>query len=240
MALPLLDGDSKIVLTTKLESKPYVNMTIKVMNDFGVSVQETEYGYFVKGNQIYKKRDYVVEGDWSQAAFFLVAGSINGDIMLRGLDINSIQGDKEIINVLRKFGANIEVHNNDKYNSVYENYKDKENIVNDNLLGNSLNESYIHVKKSNLNGIEIDVADIPDTVPSIAVAAMYANGKTIIKGGERLRLKESDRIESVVSNLRKLGVQVEEKQDGMIIDGIGNMRYKYYRYGFYSEVKLMI
>ncbi|MCM1113936.1 MAG: 3-phosphoshikimate 1-carboxyvinyltransferase [Clostridium sp.] len=193
LALPILDGDSKIVLTTKLESKPYVDMTIKVMADFGVSVEECEYGYFIKGGQSYQKRDYTVESDWSQAAFFLVAGAVNGDVTLKGLDLNSAQGDKAIVDILKAFGADIEI-----------------------------GENYIRAKKSSLNGIEIDVSDIPDTVPALAVAAAFANGTTVIKGGERLRLKESDRIESVVSNLKRLGVVVEEKPDGMVITG-GNV-----------------
>lgn len=189
-ALPLLDGDSKIVITTKLESKPYVDMTIKILSDYGISVEETQYGYFVKGSQKYTVRDYTVESDWSQAAFFLVAGAIGGDITLKGLDLTSTQGDKEIINVLKRFGADITTDGNT-----------------------------IRCKKSSLNGITVDVTDIPDTVPAIAVAAAYAKGTTVICGGERLRLKESDRITSVVSNLKKMGVDACERQDGMVIVG---------------------
>ena len=194
LALPILDGDSEIVLTTELQSKPYVDMTIKVMSDYGVHIEERENGYFIKGNQTYKKRDYTVESDWSQAAFFLVGGALNGDVTLKGLDVNSTQGDKEIVDILKQFGADIEIGND-----------------------------YIRAKRSDLNGIEIDVTDIPDTVPALAVAAAFAKGTTVIKGGERLRLKESDRIESVVSNLKRLGVAVEEKPDGMIITG-GNAK----------------
>jgi len=194
LALPLLDKDSEIILTTELQSKPYVDMTIKVMSDYGVHIKKIKDGYFVKGNQTYQKRNYVVEGDWSQAAFFLLAGVINGDITLKGLDMNGEQGDKQIINVLKRFGANIEV-----------------------------NQNGIHVKKSILKGTKIDVSDIPDTVPSLACAASFAKGTTIITGAERLRYKESDRIESVVSNLKRLGIDVLEKQDGMIING-GNVK----------------
>ena len=192
LALPVLDGDSEIILTTELQSKPYVDMTIKVMADYGVKVQETENGYFVKGNQEYNILDYTVESDWSQAAFFLAGGVLSGDVILRGLDINSPQGDKEIVNALKCFGADIEI-----------------------------GADYIRAKKSELEGIEIDVTDIPDTVPALAVTAAFAKGTTVIKGGARLRLKESDRIESVVSNLRRMGVEVEEKPDGMIITGGG-------------------
>lgn len=119
-----------------------------------------------------------------------MGGAISGDVTLKGLDMNSAQGDKEIVNVLKRFGADIEI-----------------------------NETGIRSRKSKLSGITIDVTDIPDTVPALAVAASFAHGKTIIKGGERLRYKESDRIESVVSNLKKMGIEVEETQDGMIITG---------------------
>lgn len=190
LALPILEEDSEIVLTTKLESKPYVDLTVKVLSDFGVAVEETEYGYFVKGNQKYIQRDYTVESDWSQAAFFLAVGAIGGDITLKGLRADSAQGDKEIVEIIRRFGADIEI-----------------------------NESGIRCRKSALHGTEIDVTDIPDTVPAIAVTAAFAEGKTVITGAERLRYKESDRIESVVTNLKKMGVQVEETRDGMIITG---------------------
>lgn len=190
LALPLLEDDSKIVLTTPLQSKPYVDMTLKVMADYGVSVDETEYGYFVKGNQAYKPMDYVVESDWSQSAFFLVAGALFGDIKLFGLDLKSKQGDKEIVEILKHFGADIDA-----------------------------NDSFVSVKKSTLHGIEIDATDIPDMVPSLAVVGAYANGTTVIKGAERLRYKESDRIESVVTNLKKMGIDVTPTKDGMIIKG---------------------
>lgn len=192
LALPILDGDSKIILTTKLQSKPYVDMTIKVMADFGVEVEQTDYGYFIKGNQSYNQRDYIVESDWSQAAFFLAAGAIGGDITLCGFDMNSTQGDKKIVDILAQFGADISV-DGDK----------------------------VFCKKSSLRGIEIDATDIPDMVPSLAVIASFAQGETVIRGAERLRFKESDRIQSVVYNLNQMGVDVCETQDGMIITGGG-------------------
>lgn len=190
LALPILDGDSEIVLTTELQSKPYVDMTVKVMADFGVKIEERENSYFIPGNQVYQKRDYTVEADWSQAAFFMVAGALFGDVTLTGLDVNSTQGDKKIADILKKFGADVTVNN--------------DSVV---------------VKKSQLHGIEINATDIPDMVPSLAVAGIYASGKTIITGAQRLRYKESDRIESIVYNLKKLGADVEETADGMEILG---------------------
>lgn len=190
LALPILDGDSEIVLTTELQSKPYVDMTVKVMADYGVRVEERENSYFIPGNQRYSVRDYTVEADWSQAAFFMVAGALYGDVRLCGLDINSAQGDKRIVDVLRQFGADV-----------------------------SVETSAVIVKKSDLRGTEIDATDIPDMVPSIAVAAAYAQGKTVIKGAQRLRFKESDRIKSIIYNLERLGADVKETEDGMIITG---------------------
>ncbi len=190
LALPVLEADSRIILTTALQSKPYVDMTVKIMGDFGVTVEETDYGYYVPGNQKYLPQNYTVESDWSQSAFFLVAGALFGNIKLLGLDLNSKQGDKEIVNILKRFGADIEVSDN-----------------------------YIIARKSELTGIEINASDIPDMVPSLAVAGAYAKGRTVIRGAERLRYKESDRIESVVGNLKKMGVDVQEIQDGMMING---------------------
>lgn len=122
-------------------------MTVKVMNDFGVNVTETEFGYLIHGNQKFKQLDYTVEGDWSQAAFFLVAGALGGCVKVKGLDINSTQGDKEIINVLKKFGANV-----------------------------TFDDTSVVSEKSELFAADINAENIPDLVPVIAVLASYAKG----------------------------------------------------------------
>lgn len=101
-ALPLLEGNSKIVITSELQSKPYVDMTIQSISNFGVSIEETEYGYYVKGNQEYKPLNHKVEGDYSQSAFFYVANAIGNDIILQNLLENSIQGDKKIVEICEK------------------------------------------------------------------------------------------------------------------------------------------
>lgn len=191
LALPLLKGDSRIILASPLESKGYVDMTIDVMHSFGVTSRETEYGYCVPGNQTYQNGSYRVEGDWSQAAFFLVAGALNGAVTLTGLRQDSLQGDKAILPLLRRMGAKI-----------------------------TQTSGGLHVCKSALHGITANVSDIPDLVPVLAVACAAAEGKSVIYGGARLRLKESDRIESTVQGLRALGVQVEETKDGMVIHGV--------------------
>lgn len=190
LALANLECDSAVILKTKLQSKPYVDMTVKVMRDYGVEVKECEFGYLIHGGQKFKVQDYIVEGDWSQAAFFLAAGALGGNVTVSGLDMDSTQGDKEIVDILKNFGADITVDCDS-----------------------------VHVKKSHLKGIEIDARNIPDMVPALAVCAAFAEGQTIIKGAQRLRYKESDRIESVVTNLKKMGVDVTETDDGMIING---------------------
>lgn len=190
LALADLDGDSAVILTTPLQSKPYVDMTVKVMKDYGVEIKETDFGYLIHGGQEFKRLDYTVEGDWSQAAFFLVAGAVGGDVTVSGLDMNTTQGDKGILDVLKSFGAEIEI---------------KENSV--------------RCVKGRLKGCVVDATDIPDLVPIVAVLGAFSGGKTIIKGAQRLRYKESDRIKSVVDNLKLIGADVTETEDGMIING---------------------
>lgn len=190
LALADLDGDSAVILTTPLQSKPYVDMTVKVMKDYGVEIKETDFGYLIHGGQEFKRLDYTVEGDWSQAAFFLVAGAVGGDVTVSGLDMNTTQGDKGILDVLKSFGAEIEI---------------KENSV--------------RCVKSRLKGCVVDATDIPDLVPIVAALGAFSGGKTIIKGAQRLRYKESDRIKSVVDNLKLIGADVTETEDGMIING---------------------
>ncbi len=190
LALADLEGDSAVILTTPLQSKPYVDMTVKVMKDYGVEIKETDFGYLIHGGQEFKRLDYTVEGDWSQAAFFLVAGALGGDVTVLGLDMNTTQGDKGILDVLKSFGAEIEI---------------KENSV--------------RCVKSRLKGCVVDATDIPDLVPIVAALGAFSGGKTIIKGAQRLRYKESDRIKSVVDNLKLIGTDVTETEDGMIING---------------------
>lgn len=190
LALADLEGDSAVILTTPLQSKPYVDMTVKVMKDYGVEIKETDFGYLIHGGQEFKRLDYTVEGDWSQAAFFLVAGAVGGDVTVSGLDMNTTQGDKGILDVLKSFGAEIEI---------------KENSV--------------RCVKSRLKGCVVDATDIPDLVPIVAALGAFSGGKTIIKGAQRLRYKESDRIKSVVDNLKLIGADVTETEDGMIING---------------------
>ena len=193
LALPLTGKDSTITLTSDLQSVGYINMTIRTMAQFGVKVKVTKNGYFIKGGQSYKPCNYICEGDWSQAAFFMAAGALGGNVTLKGLHIDSIQGDKECMEIFREFGAEITKRDNS-----------------------------ITVKADKLNGIDIDATQIPDLVPILAVTAAFANGKTNIYGAERLRIKESDRLNAICTCLNKVGANVTEKTDGLIINGVNN------------------
>ena len=106
-ALPLLDGDSDIILTSPIQSAGYINMTIRTMSKFGIEVDMTDKGWHVRGKQHYIPTDYITDGDWSQAAFFLVAGAIGGEVTVNNANIDSSQGDRKIAAVLREFGADV-------------------------------------------------------------------------------------------------------------------------------------
>lgn len=190
LALPLTGEDCQITLTTPLESAGYVDITIDIMKFFGVEVTTTQTGYFIKSGQKYKSRDFSVEGDWSQAAFFMSAAAIGGDITIRGLNRNSKQGDRAAAKIFRKFGADI-----------------------------TFLDDSISIKHNTLKGIEINASQIPDLVPALAVTAAFAKGTTRIHSAARLRLKESDRLLEVAKNLNKMGINVTETHDELIIEG---------------------
>lgn len=189
-ALPTLDGDSRITLTSPLESSGYVDMTLKAMKAFGVTVEQVSDGFFIKGNQSYTPCNYTSEGDWSHSAFFMAAGAIGGDIKINGLNINSSQGDREGVEIFKHFGANITV-----------------------------GEDYVFVKSGALKATTIDARQIPDLVPILAVTAAFAEGETVIYGAERLRIKECDRLQATCDGINRLGGDAKETADGLVING---------------------
>ena len=191
-ALPLLEGDSKINLIPPVESKSYLQITISVLRKFGIEIEEQENTYIIKGNQKYLSPEEIsVEGDWSNASFFLCAGALSENgVTVTDLQVNSPQGDKKILEVLSSMGADVKISGNE-----------------------------ITVKKNKLNGITVDASDIPDAVPVISVVASACSGDTKIINAQRLRIKESDRIKSVVEMLTSVGGNVTETDDGMIIHG---------------------
>ncbi len=193
-ALPLCREDSRIRLTTPLESAGYVDMTLQVLRQAGVRAEPLEDGWFIPGSQTYRPLDAAVESDWSQAAFLLTAGALGGSITLTGLNTASAQGDREALALFRRFGAAVEEA-----------------------------PGRITCRKAPLHGIDIDAAQIPDLVPVLAVTAALANGVTRITGAARLRLKESDRLTAVADGIRRLGGRVEEGPDSLTITGVSRL-----------------
>ena len=175
-ALPLLEGDSEIILTSHLESRPYVDITIDTMKRFGVIIDQTETSYTIKGGQRYHSHSERVEGDYSQAAFFCVANAIGSDIELGNLSPDSVQGDKRITSITA-------------------------DILKDGVI----------------SSFREDCSDIPDLVPILSVLAAYGSGESVIYNAERLRIKESDRLETTAAMLNGIGGDVTVTDDGLII-----------------------
>lgn len=195
--LPLLDGDSKIIITTEMESKGYIDLTLSAIKDFGVEIINNNYKEFiVKGNQNYKSRDYRVEGDYSQAAFFLCADALGNEITANDLKLDSLQGDKEVIDILERIGVKFE----------------------------SKNSSLIGKSNGQLKATVIDGSQCPDIIPVVTLVASICEGTTEIINAERLRIKECDRLAAVTSELNKLGADIKEKQDGLIINGVKKLK----------------
>lgn len=195
--LPLLDGDSKIVITTEMESKGYIDLTLRAIKDFGVEIINNNYEEFIiKGNQIYKSIDYRVEGDYSQAAFFFCADALSSNIVLNDLKLDSLQGDKEVIDILQRMG--LELNNKDN-----------------GLIGSA---------SLGLKSTVIDGSQCPDIIPVVSLVAALSEGTTEIINAGRLRIKECDRLAAVTSELNKLGAKIIEKEEGLIIEGVKDLK----------------
>ncbi len=189
MALPSLEGNSRIVLTTPLASSPYVDITIEVLKAYGVQIIKEPNGFFIKGGAKYDG-DAKPEGDWSNSAFFLALGAICGSVKMTGLNTTSIQGDKMILDILRLLGAKVQV--------------EKESVT---------------VNRNRLNGFSFDADSCPDLVPIASVLAAFAKGKTVIKNIERLRIKESDRVQTTIAMLQAFGINAECVKSDLIVYG---------------------
>jgi len=199
LALPMLEGESVINVEGKVESMPYVTMTLDALKAFGIKVKQrggrARRGaiFLIEGSQRYKSPGKVkVEGDWSNAAPWLCAGAIAGNgVTCTGLNLGSSQGDMATIRLLSYFGADVAYGAN----------------------------SVTVTPVGKLRGIQIDAADTPDIVPVLAVVASVTKGETVIINAERLRLKESDRLNAVTDIMRSLGADISQTQDGFIIKG---------------------
>ena len=177
-SLPLLNENSKIIIKGKLESSSYIDITLDCLNKFGIKIINNSYQEFIiEGNQTYKSGDYEVEADYSQVAFFLVANSIGSNIKINGLNTNSLQGDKKIIDFI----------------SQIDNWNKKEKLI-------------------------LDGSETPDIIPILSLKACISKKEIEIVNIARLRIKESDRLRAIVKELSKLGFDLLEKEDSILIN----------------------
>lgn len=191
LALPRLGGGSRIRLTTPPESTGYIDMTRRTMARFGVAVADEADGFSFDGDAVYRApASAAIDGDWSNAAFWLAAGALSGPITVTGLSADSAQGDRAILTLLRRFGAQVQ------------------------RQGDA-----VTVSPAPLHGIEIDMRDIPDLLPPLAVIAAGAAGTTRLYNAARVRLKECDRLRGMAALLTALGGRAEEREDELLIHG---------------------
>lgn len=189
-ALPLLEGDSVLKVIKPIESSFYLDLTLSVLEKANIKIAQKDNIYTILGNQKFKAFNITCEGDYSQAAFFIGLGLINSKIIVGNLNKNSLQGDKQIIDIVRKMGGDIV----EKGNKII-------------------------VKPSLLNGTVIDLKNCPDLGPILMVLAATVNGKTEFINASRLRIKESDRIASMEAELKKLDVDITSNFDTVTING---------------------
>ena len=188
---PFADEGVKIRLTTPLESKPFVLMTLDCQERFGVRVEcSKDLTGFEVVKQRYKPAKYWVEGDWSSASYLLALGAVAGEVKVENINLASWQGDKVILNFLRDMGASVKI--------------DQDSVT---------------VRKSGLNAIRADLSDCIDLLPTMAVLAAVADGVSELVGIERARIKESDRVSAVRQGLERMGITVGEERNRLTIQG---------------------
>ena len=179
MALPLLDGDSTISIEGEMVSSKYIDITKDVLKVFGIKVEDLDGGFYIPGNQKYiQQKELRVQGDWSNAAFWLALGALNSEVKINGLFFESVQGDREIIQILMDMGAKV-----------------------------SLRGTQIIVSPNKLHAITLDAKDIPDLVPIVSIVMAHADGISTIKNVDRLRIKETDRLKAVLDVLKIMGIK---------------------------------
>lgn len=192
LALPVLEGDSRLVITGHTESKEYIKITEDNLRNAGIVFKQKDNTYFIPGGQTYRApARQQVEKDWSGAAFFLCMGALSPEgITLPDMPLESSQGDRRILEVLEKAGAHIEI-----------------------------NSGSVTARRGALRATDIDASEIPDLVPTIAAFASLCEGRTVIRNAGRLKIKESDRLATTAGMLRALGAEVSELEDGLVIVG---------------------
>lgn len=187
MSAPLASLDTEIIVKGELVSKPYIDITLNLIKSFGVLIHNDDYRFFyIKGNQKYKSPGkYWIEGDASSASYFLAAAAIKGGtVCVTGIGLKSIQGDINFANVLKNMGAII-------------NWGDK----------------FISCTRNNLYAVNLDMNHIPDSAMTIAIVALFAKGTTTIRNIYNWRVKETDRLAAMSTELRKIGAEIIEGKD---------------------------
>ena len=191
-ALPLLEGASTLDIIGPLESEGYIAMTLNALSKYGIQIKHKNYrSYEISGSQKYVPQSAMVEGDFSQAAFWLVAGTLGKSVVGKGVQISSLQGDKVVIDIIRAMGGNV----------IWDGTE-------------------ILAQPAVTHGTIIDAANCPDIIPVLTVLAALSQGKTEIINAGRLRIKECDRLAAITSELNKIGARIKELPTGLIIDGV--------------------
>jgi len=190
MSLPLTEVDSSIKVNN-LKSRPYIDMTLSVLKEYGIEIFNDNYKLFrVNGRQKYRPVTFEVESDWSGGSFLLVAGAINGNLKISGLRTGSFQSDIAVLKALDQAGAKIKISDN-----------------------------VIEVVKSELRAFELDATESPDLFPPLVALAAYCNGVSKIKGISRLKHKESDRAEALSEEFSKMGIKINTEDDYLFVTG---------------------
>lgn len=191
-ALPLLAGDSLVTITSPLESQSYVDLTLSCLAKYGIVIEHENYlKYHIRGGQKYCSGKNMVEGDWSQTAFWLVAGTLGGAVTCTGLSSGSLQGDRVVAEIINRMGGKVTAA-----------------VTGDHTATPAATK-----------GVVIDAADCPDIIPVLAVLASVSTGTTEIINAGRLRIKECDRLAAMAAELNKLGADVTELPEGLLIKG---------------------
>ena len=191
LSLPLVRADSIINVLGEQVSKPYVDITLQTMRDFGISVCNDRYQIFrIPGGQDYRSPgSYLIEGDASSASYFFAAAAIKGKMTVKGLGRYSVQGDIQFLDIIEQMGAEVTRH-----------------------------DDYIMVSQGKLKGVDVDLNHIPDAAMTIAIMALFAEGTTRIRNVHNWRVKETDRMTAMATELRKLGAKVRTTDDSITID----------------------
>jgi 3-phosphoshikimate 1-carboxyvinyltransferase len=191
LVAPLAEEGAAIRLATSLSSAPYIKMTLDIMNHFGVAIAaSTDLRQLVISPQTYRPANYRVEGDWSSASYLLALGATAGQISVKNLNMNSLQGDKIVLNLLKEMGAGVDS-----------------------------NSDTITVSRSRLTAITANLGDSIDLLPTVAVLAALAEGRSVFSGISRARFKESNRVAAVAEGLGRMGINVTEEEDRLTIEG---------------------